>query len=125
MLYTVTRFLIVMLLNAFRCSGFIPYGVCTLLVKYKMRQSPATARFLARLIFYPEDGGDTFLRNISLHTEYTALHPRSWQHSNVEVGLRLRNTPLFHLLEFILRPTSVFQVNMTSPACSQISPICS
>jgi expansin (peptidoglycan-binding protein) len=25
--------------------------------------------------FYHEDGGDTFLQNISSHTNYTALHP--------------------------------------------------
>jgi hypothetical protein len=32
--------------------------------------------FLARKIFYPEDGGETFLRNVGLHTIYTALHHR-------------------------------------------------
>jgi hypothetical protein len=29
---------------------------------------PATRWFLARLIFYPEDGGDTFLRNYNTRT---------------------------------------------------------
>jgi hypothetical protein len=33
-----------------------------------------------RLIFYPEDGSDTFLRNVGSHTDYTALFPRIWQH---------------------------------------------
>jgi hypothetical protein len=27
-------------------------------------------------IFYPEDGGDTFLRNVGSHKIYTARHPR-------------------------------------------------
>jgi hypothetical protein len=30
--------------------------------------------FLARRFFYPEDGGDTFLRNVGLHNIYTAPH---------------------------------------------------
>jgi hypothetical protein len=37
--------------------------------------------FLVQLIFDLEDGGDTFLRNIGSHTEYTALYPTIWQHS--------------------------------------------
>jgi hypothetical protein len=32
--------------------------------------------FLARGFFYPEDGGDTFLRNVGSHKIYTASHPR-------------------------------------------------
>jgi hypothetical protein len=32
--------------------------------------------FLARGFFYPEDGGDTFLRNVGSHKIYTAPHPR-------------------------------------------------
>jgi hypothetical protein len=41
-------------------------------------QSAATCslRFLARGLFYPEDGGDTFLRNVSLHKIYSVLNPR-------------------------------------------------
>jgi hypothetical protein len=31
------------------------------------------------MIFDPEDGGDTFLRNIGSHTVYTALYPRRWK----------------------------------------------
>jgi hypothetical protein len=38
--------------------------------------SPAACCFLASLSFDPEDGGDTFLRNVGLRTEYTALCPR-------------------------------------------------
>jgi hypothetical protein len=32
--------------------------------------------FLARGFFYPEDGGDTFLRNVGSHKICTAPHPR-------------------------------------------------
>jgi hypothetical protein len=32
--------------------------------------------FLPRGFFYPEDGGDTFLRNVGSHKIYTAPHPR-------------------------------------------------
>jgi hypothetical protein len=27
----------------------------------------------------PEDGGNTVLRNVGSHTDYTALYPRIWQ----------------------------------------------
>jgi hypothetical protein len=43
------------------------------------RKIPATTCslwFLARGFFYPEDGGDTFLRNVGSHKIYTAPHPR-------------------------------------------------
>jgi hypothetical protein len=40
-----------------------------------------TCWFLALEFFYPEDGGDTFLRNIGSHKIYTAPHPRK-QHSS-------------------------------------------
>jgi hypothetical protein len=36
--------------------------------------------FLARLIFCPEDGGYTFLREVGSHMDYTALYLRRWQH---------------------------------------------
>jgi hypothetical protein len=35
--------------------------------------------FPARLIFDPEDGGETFLRNVGSYTDYTVLYPRRWQ----------------------------------------------
>jgi hypothetical protein len=38
--------------------------------------------FLARGFFYPEDGGDMFLRNVSSHNIYTAPHPRRRHSSN-------------------------------------------
>jgi hypothetical protein len=41
-------------------------------------------------IFYPEDGGDTFLRNIGSHTIYTAPHPRR-RHSSYYLFLSIMN----------------------------------
>jgi hypothetical protein len=43
------------------------------------RNKPAAGiPFLVWPIFYPEDEGDTFLRNVSSHTDYTALYIRRW-----------------------------------------------
>jgi hypothetical protein len=43
--------------------------------------TPPARWLLALLIFDLEDGGDTFLRNVGSHTDYTALCPRRWHHS--------------------------------------------
>jgi hypothetical protein len=40
--------------------------------------------FLAHGFFYPEDGGDTFFRNVGSHKMYTASHPRR-RHSSVNI----------------------------------------
>jgi hypothetical protein len=37
--------------------------------------------------FYPEDGGDMFLRNVGLYNIYTAPHPRRRHSSNVVIVL--------------------------------------
>jgi hypothetical protein len=37
----------------------------------------SSCRFLARRFFYHEDGGDTILRNVDSHKNYTAPHPRN------------------------------------------------
>jgi hypothetical protein len=38
--------------------------------------------FLVQLIFYPEDGGDMFIRNVGWHsTDYTASYSRRWYSS--------------------------------------------
>jgi hypothetical protein len=50
--------------------------------------------FLARGFFYPEDGGDTFLRNVGSHKNYTAPHPRK-RHSSTSV-LFPRKMPVSH-----------------------------
>jgi hypothetical protein len=39
-----------------------------------------------RLIFDPEDGGDTFLRNVGSYIYYTALYLRRWQISLHEIS---------------------------------------
>jgi hypothetical protein len=46
-------------------------------------QSAATCsrRFLAHGFLYPEDGGDTFLRNVGSHKIYIEPHPRRWHSS--------------------------------------------
>jgi hypothetical protein len=51
-------------------------------------QSAATCSrwFLARGFFYPEDGGDTFLRNIGSHKNYTVPHPRK-RHSSGRINI--------------------------------------
>jgi hypothetical protein len=40
----------------------------------------------ARLIFRLEDECYTFLRNVGLHTDYTARYARRWQHSYLLLG---------------------------------------
>jgi hypothetical protein len=59
------------------------------------QQSAATCSrwFFARGFLYPEDGGDTFLRNVGSHKMYTAPHPRRrnssylppWKSQNLHV----------------------------------------
>jgi hypothetical protein len=44
--------------------------------------------FLERGFFYPEDGGDTFLRNIGSHKIYTAPHPTRRHSSEMEIVLK-------------------------------------
>jgi hypothetical protein len=44
---------------------------------------PAACWFLAQLILDPDDGSDTFLWNVSSHTDYTALYPSRMQHSSL------------------------------------------
>jgi hypothetical protein len=60
--------------------GFVGFEVFTAMAMKNTvcRQSAATCSrwFLARGFFYPEDGGHAFLRNVSSHKIYTALHPR-------------------------------------------------
>jgi hypothetical protein len=42
-----------------------------------------TPWFLARLIFDPEDGSHTSLRNFGSYTDYTAVYFRIWKHSEL------------------------------------------
>jgi hypothetical protein len=59
---------------------------------------PAAHWGLARLDFYPEDGGDIFLRNIGSHTEYTTLYPRRWQHSLLPLLRTWYRTELYYFV---------------------------
>jgi hypothetical protein len=43
---------------------------------------PAACWLLALLIFDPEDGGDTSLRNVGSHVDYTVLYPGRWQYQD-------------------------------------------
>jgi hypothetical protein len=47
-----------------------------------MTMKNAESRF-----FYPEDGGDIFLRNVGSHKIYTAPHPRK-RHSSKYMSLK-------------------------------------
>jgi hypothetical protein len=42
--------------------------------------SISAARWCLSLDFRPEDGRNTFVRIVDTRTDYTALHPRRWQH---------------------------------------------
>jgi hypothetical protein len=57
-------------------------------VFFDLTQSAATCSrwFLARRIFYPEDGSDTFLRNVGSHKMYTAPHPRRRHSSSSSIA---------------------------------------
>jgi hypothetical protein len=48
-------------------------------VETQPSQKPANSRWLD-LTRHPEDGGDTFLRNVGSHTDYTALY-----HGNIRI----------------------------------------
>jgi hypothetical protein len=47
---------------------------------------PASRWFLASGFFYPEDGGDTFLRNVCSHKIYKVPHPRI-RHSSEKLNI--------------------------------------
>jgi hypothetical protein len=49
----------------------------------------ATRWFLVRLIFDPENGGDTILLNVGSHTVFTALHLRTWQYDMLVLSLMI------------------------------------
>jgi hypothetical protein len=51
-----------------RCLGM---GICV-----SVAAATCSRWLLACGFFYPEDGGDTFLRNVDSHKIYTAPHPR-------------------------------------------------
>jgi hypothetical protein len=53
--------------------------------------------FLLNLFLDPEDGGDMFLRKVSLHsTDCTALNPRRWYSSKIQV-IKFSNSKDFYV----------------------------
>jgi hypothetical protein len=75
------------------------------LTYYSDRSAAICSRwFLARGFFYPEDGGDTFLRNVGSHKIYTAPHPRR-RHSSETDDIRNKQicTKWVHFIDFHLR----------------------
>jgi hypothetical protein len=52
---------------------------CVTDVSEELQTAAACSRwYLTCRFFYPEDGGDTFLRNVGSHKIYTTPHPRKW-----------------------------------------------
>jgi hypothetical protein len=47
---------------------------------------------------YPEDGGDTFLRNIGSHKSYMTLQPTNGTFLRVNEFMNLSNVSTFHVL---------------------------
>jgi hypothetical protein len=75
-----------------------------------MASSAATCSrwFFARAFFYPEDGGDTILRNvISIDHIYTAPHPR-----------RRHSYYYFLLLSLLFLPPQLFLMKHYAPNLS-------
>jgi hypothetical protein len=57
-------------------------------------QRSAGSWFLSGLIFYPVDGGDTFLRNVDAHTDYMTLYPM-YRCENLNSYFRRREKKVF------------------------------
>jgi hypothetical protein len=71
------------------------------------------AALLARMIFDPEDGGDTFLQNIGSNTDYTrALHWSRFSLVNVHFHTRLGLPSDLFLPHF---PTIILHALIFSP----------
>jgi hypothetical protein len=57
--------------------GFEVFTAVVLKIIFFWDMTPCSARCFAELFYHPEDGGDTFLRNVGYHsTHYTASYPR-------------------------------------------------
>jgi hypothetical protein len=82
------------------------------------------------------DGGDTFLRNVGSHMEYTALYPRRWQHTYLplwepQIPNRFHFTflrSIYNLLNFIIIGYPVYSVllynsSLSSQSQSHLQPV--
>jgi hypothetical protein len=56
----------------------------------KIRERRTSMSRWLRTAVYPEDGGDTFLRNIGSHKIYTVPHPRGWDSSSITMFLTMQ-----------------------------------
>jgi hypothetical protein len=69
--------------------------ICVLKVEKQSSKKLACNMLLSIILcsadFYPENGGDTFFRNVCSHTDYTAVYFKSWVHSNYTK--KFRNKP--------------------------------
>jgi hypothetical protein len=77
-----------------------------------MAESTATCSrwFLARGFFYPEDGGDTFLRNVGSHKSYTAPHPED----GILHSRRCENLKSYITINFSRRRTELHGVALNT-----------
>jgi hypothetical protein len=84
---------------ALRVDSFVKWAenISALFRRNLMPQPPAhVGSSLADFSFYPEDGADTFLRNVGLHNIYTAPHPRR-RHSSYDRRENLKSYILWHV----------------------------
>jgi hypothetical protein len=73
--------------------------------------------FLARGFFYPEDGGDTFLRNVNSHKLYTAPHPRRRNSSTSAIARISSRSNVNNVITNISAlPVEELAVELTIPA---------
>jgi hypothetical protein len=92
-----------------RISGQPGYQFCGV---WMVRERGLRAgAILAQLIFDPECGGITFLRNACSHMDYMMLYPRKWQHSWKCNHLA---TAPFRILLMSLALTSIWNVYVSN-----------
>jgi hypothetical protein len=70
----------------------------------------ATRWFLLRQILESENGGDTFLRNVVSHTDYTALYARD---GNIRYTRVHKVTSLYRVLDYL----NPFHILVPSQGC--------
>jgi hypothetical protein len=85
--------------------------LCHKITSYLQCAATRSRWFLARGFFYPEDGGETFLRNVGSHKIYTAPHPRH--------GI-LHSHRCENLKSYIIKWGFIVYVNITHPAFQEV-----
>jgi hypothetical protein len=81
--------------------------------------------FLARGFFYPEDGGDIFLRNVGSHKIYTAPHPRRRHSSSILADhlLGLHSVQFYQTTRHYIAENSHLPENLKSNSLNKYSVI--